>query len=245
MSAAPAKRAGPRSLTPYGMLLDRGLTVELLEVAFDVGAADRDLATSRRRLTIALRDHVSDQEAEGKTKKCLTRIWLNPPEDAAAMIDWARTSEVPPEARRVLHFGAILATFPFAGVVARVIGQHLRTEGEIGAAAARAEVRRLLGDRSSVDIAARKTYTTFRNLGLLNQDGQTLRLAASLPEVPPCLAAWLGHAVLLTRQADSLPASSLRAAPELLSLQLPGTQDRAYNLTEVHAQADGPTISRR
>ena len=77
----------------YGMLLDRGLTFEQLEVARRVAVANTDPRTNRRQLTIALRDVVSDQEAEGKTKKCLTRVWLNPPSEAAEMIAWARLFE--------------------------------------------------------------------------------------------------------------------------------------------------------
>lgn len=63
-----------RSPAPYGMLLDRGLTLEQLDLAYDIAVADPDPKTNRRRLTMALRDLVSEQEAEGKTKKCLTRV---------------------------------------------------------------------------------------------------------------------------------------------------------------------------
>lgn len=210
-----------RSPAPYGMLLDRGLTLEQLDLAYDIAVADPDPKTNRRRLTMALRDLVSEQEAEGKTKKCLTRVWLNPPPEAAEMIAWAREQTLPPSARPVLHFGALLATFPFVGAVARVIGQHLQTEGSVEARVVRAEVRRTLGDRSSVDVGARKTYATLRNLGLLDQDGQVLRPRKHpLPLANANLRAWLGHALLLTRQADAMRESSVRSSPELLGLEL-------------------------
>lgn len=244
MATRPSKRP-TRTNDPYGMLLDRDLSVELLDVARSVSITDGDLTTSRRRLTILLRDYVSDQEAQGKTKKCLTRVWLNPPTDAAAMIAWARGREIRPDAAAVLHFGALLATFPFVGVVARVVGQHLSTEGEIRASTAREEVCRIVGDRSSVDVSARKAYTTFDHLGLIQRDGQVIRPVAERLSVPNELSAWMAHAVLLTRRAESLPMSSIRSAPELLGIHLPGALGSLYPLTTVHGQLDGQIVEVR
>ncbi|MDA3040928.1 MAG: hypothetical protein O3C27_15645 [Actinomycetota bacterium] len=207
-----------RSFAAYGMLLDRGLTLEQLDLAYDVAVADPNPKTNRRRLTIALRDMVSEQEAEGKTKKCLTRVWLNPPPDAAAMIAWARAQSVQRQNRQIFHFAAVLATFPFVGSVCRVIGQHLQTEQAVEAQVVRAGVRRLLGDRPSVDVAARKTYTTLKNLGLLEQNKQVVLRPREPLSCDHELAGMLAHALMLTRGAGSLPESSLPEAPELLGV---------------------------
>lgn len=229
----------------YGMLLDRGLTLDQLDIARGIAIANRDSRTNRRQLTMALRDLVSEQESEGKTKKCLTRVWLNPPTEAAEMIEWARRFECPSASLPVLHFGAVLATFPFAGVVARVLGQRFQTDGQAAAAEVRAEVRRQLGDRSAVDVAARKAYTTFRNLGIIRMTGQALEPALPALEASLDLGAWLAHALLLTRGADSLPQSSLHGAPELLGVQLPATNDRNYRLLESHSYEGGMVLARR
>lgn len=224
------------------MLLDRGLTLEQLEIAFEIGTSDPDPKSNRRRMTMALRDVVSEQEASGKTKKCLTRVWLNPPSSAAEMIAWVRGETVDRNARAVLHFGALLATYPFVGIVCRVIGQHLQTEGRIGAAAVRSEVRRLVGDRPSVEVAARKSYTTLRNLGLLQQDAQDLFLPDAPPECPRVLAGWLAHGLILSRQVESIPFSSVLAAPELLGMTLSAPDLRCYPLLESHAAASGDIL---
>lgn len=227
------------------MLLDRGLTLEQLDLAYEISVADPDPKTNRRRLTMALRDLVSEQEAEGKTKKCLTRVWLNPPPDAAAMIAWARAQPVPRTARPVFHFGALLATFPFVGAVTRVIGQHLRTDGSVEAAVVRAEVRRSLGDRSSVDVAARKVYTTIRNLGIIEQNRQTLSWAAQRVAAPADLGGWLIHALLLTRQVEAISVSGVAAAPELLGILDSTPAQRSYALLESHSQGDGLALVQR
>jgi hypothetical protein len=227
------------------MLLDRGLTLEQLDLAYDIAVADPDPKTNRRRLTMALRDLVSEQEAEGKTKKCLTRVWLNPPPEAAEMIAWARDQALPRSARPVLHFGALLATFPFAGAVAKVIGRHLQTDGYVDAASVRNEVKRSLGDRSSVEVAARKTYTTFKNITAVQQRGQTLSPASGWAISPHALIdSWLAHAVLLTRCADSQPLTSLRSAPELLGIPLPGPMPGAYPMLESHFYGGAPVLTR-
>lgn len=227
----------------YGMLLDRGLTLEQLELSRRIAIGDPDPRSNRRQLTIALRDLVSDQEAEGKTKKCLTRVWLNPPREAAEMIAWARRFDASPSLLPLLHFGAVLATFPFAGAVARVLGQHIETDGHAEAARVRSEVRRSLGDRSSIDVAARKTYTTFRNLGIIRQSGQLLVAPPEPVQVPRSLDGWLSHAILLTRNAESLPTTSLRNAPELLGMQLHGVISGDYPLLEAHSHVSGPILA--
>lgn len=231
-----------RATAPYGMLLDRGLTLEQLEIAFEIGKSDPDPKSNRRGLTMALRDVVSEQEASGKTKKCLTRVWLNPPPAAADMIAWARGQSVDRNTRALLHFGALLATYPFVGIVCRVIGQHVQTEGRIEAAAVRSEVRRLVGDRPSVEVAARKSYTTLRNLGMLRQEAQNLFLPDSPPECPRVLAGWLTHGLILSRQVESIPLSSVLAAPELLGMALSAPDVRCYPLLESHAAASGDVL---
>lgn len=229
-----------RTASPLGMLLDRDLSTELLELARQVSADDTDLRSSRRTLAVTLRDHVSDQEAEGKTKKCLTRAWLNPPDEASDVIAWGRVHVPARTALPVFHFGALLASFPFVGVVARTLGQHLRREGSIRAQDLRSEVKRIVGDRSSVDVAARKAYTTFRNLGLLDMEDHLLRPAKSMPAAGD-LSSWLFAAVLCSRQATESPLSTLLTAPELLGLVVDRTVGLGDALLISHG-AGGDTV---
>lgn len=223
------------------MLLDRGLTLELLEVAFRIATSDEPWEQQRRLLTVALRDHVSAQEAEGKTKKCLTRIWVNPPPEAAPMIAWATRNAYLADDRRVLHLAAILATFPFAGTVAAVTGRALALEGEVQAADVRRRVREVWGDKASVDVAARKVYTTFRSLGVLAGGGRAPIAAAPRLPVPAPIAMWVVHALLLTRQAQSVADGDLDGAPELFWAAL-GPRDNDYPLVSRHTEGRGRTV---
>lgn len=223
------------------MLLDRALTIELLDVAFRIASSDEPWEHQRRLLTVALRDHVSAQEAEGKTKKCLTRVWVNPPPEAAPMIAWAIKHASLAGDRRVLHLAAVLATFPFAGTVAAVIGRALALEGEVQAADVRRRVREVWGDKSSVDISARKVYTTFKSLGVIAGGGRDPIAAAPRLPVPAPLALWVVHALLLTRQAQSIADADLDSAPELFWVAL-GRRDNDYPLVSRHTEGRGRTV---
>lgn len=222
----------------YGMMLDRDLTLDLLNLAYDVGRQDRDPSTSRSTLRVRLRDFVSDQEANNKTKKCLTHVWLNPPADAAPMINWALTHHDALGAPIVLQFGALLATYPFVGVVAKVVGSHLRTEGRVHARAVRKDVQKIVGGTATVEMAARKSYTTLAHLEIIKKDGQMLSAADALPDVPALLGPWLVHALLLTRRSSAISASSVTTAPELLGLGVPARLDH-YPLLTAHQELGG------
>lgn len=231
-----------RSGSPFGMILDRDLDMTLLSAARRIAATAADLDERRALLRVSLRDHVSEQEANGKTKKCLTRIWLNPPAEAVGLIDWA-TSVALDDDDVVLQYGALLATFPFAGVVARVIGKALASDGHVAPADVRAEVRRIVGDRPSVDIGARKVYATLNNLGLLAKAGDNLVRGTPLAMTSQ-LTTWLIDAILHTRQVETIGEDEVQSAPELLGAVLPFSLDETdvYDRLERVTEGAGRSV---
>lgn len=227
------------------MILDRALTPALLDIALRVATEAGGRKDARQLLTIALRDHVSAQEAEGKTKKCLSHVWVHPPEPAREMIHWAiKHQDIAPD-RAVLHLGAILATFPFAGAVAAIAGRQLHLDGSVDSRLVREEARAVLGDRSTIDVGARKVITTLRNLGLLGgSNGHRLSLG-SRPVVPRDLAGWMRHSVMLTRQATAVGVESTSRALELATLTLENVGSGGYALLEIHAEGRRPVAVAR
>lgn len=216
-----------------GMILDRHLNLELLDLALRVATDDSAWREKRRLLTVDLRDYVSAQEAQGKTKKCLTRVWINPPARARGMIDWGREHASLAQDRRVVHLGALLATFPFMGAVMAIVGRSLALDGQADPATVRRKVRDLWGDRSSIDVGARKAYTTLLRLGVLTGGGRAPLQRGEVLEADGEVASWLIHALLLARGSSSIDEIELRAAPEMFWLKLVRPR-RGYPLLKRH-----------
>src|SRR3954462_6628046 len=151
-----------------GMILDRALNLELLDLALRIGTEHRDDPQARRLLSIALRDVVTPQEAENKTKKVLTRVWVVPPQNAQRMIGWAIDHQHEFSDRRALHFGALLATYPFFGSIAATVGRQIQLEGVADRGAVRTFARSKFGEREFIDAGAAKSLATMRNLDLVD-----------------------------------------------------------------------------
>jgi hypothetical protein len=209
---------------PIGMIYDRALTRELLDVGLQVASRPPGELTPTRSLSKSLLDRVSAQEATGKTKKCLSRIWVAPPLSATTMIRWAVEHQDLDPTRVLLHLGAMIATFPFVGAVCSVIGRSLRLNGEVHPRRVREEVRKQLGDRSTIDVGARKVTTTLRYLGLLEGPPSGPLVVPTRPAAPSELTGWLAHAVLLTRGV------------ELATVTVKPAGARDYRLLEIHTE---------
>lgn len=218
-----------------GMIVDRALTPDLLDVSLRVATNAPDDPDARRLLTIALRDHVSAQEAKGKTKKCLSRVWVAPPERARPMIRWAIDHQAEAKDRPALHYGALLATFPFAGAVAAIVGRQLHLDGRVEPARVKAEVRAAHGDRSTIDVGTRKVLTTMRYLGLLDGPNGGPLTTGTQPGLSPAFSGWLLHALLLTRQVEAIATDEPPRAPELATLRVESVASD-YPLLETHAE---------
>ena len=132
-----------------GPILDRGLTVEMLNAALRVAQMSVPFDQALRRLEVALRDLTSEQEATTKTRKILSRIWLRPPEYAKQMIEWGLGNAGAACDPRVLHLGALLATYPCFGQVCGFVGRQLKLAGEVSTIAVRNQANGTWGERSS------------------------------------------------------------------------------------------------
>ena len=101
-----------------------------------------------------------------------------------------------------------------------IIGRALALDGEADPATVRSRVRALWGDRSSIDVGARKAYTTLVRLGVLTGGGRApLRRGVALAEEGE-VATWVVHALLLSRGSLSVDETELRTAPELFWLKV-------------------------
>ena len=72
-------------------------------------------------------------------------------------------------------------------------------------------MREVWGDKASVDVSARKVYTTFKSLGVLAGSGREPLVAAPRLRVPAPMTVWVVHALLLTRQTDAVADSDMKS----------------------------------
>jgi hypothetical protein len=223
------------------MILDRDLPLDLLDVALRIAVSESPWTDKQKLLTVALRDHVTAQEATGKTKKCLTHVWINPPAAASEMIAWAREHPHLAPDRRLLHLGAVLATFQFVGSIAAIVGRAFALDGEVDPAEVRRRARGLWGDRSTVDVGARKAYTTFVRLGVVDGGGRLPLTRGTVLAANADMSAWLIHSLMLSRGVSSVYDSELSSVPELFWTRLSRT-DTEYPLLERHNEGGSRVI---
>lgn len=217
------------------MVLDRALNLDLFDVALRVATEHGYTADARQLLSVALRDFVTPQEAENKTRKILTHVWVVPPAPAREMIRWAIDHQHDFVDRRALDYGALLATFPFVGSIASAVGRQLHLEGNADPRAVKSFARASFGEREFIDAGALKTLATMRNLDLLEGPKGGPYVVGAQPTAPRAASGWFLHALVLTRQAQSVGVEDVSRAYELATLKLEPASSN-YPLLELHAE---------
>ena len=228
----------PRTDTPRA--LDRILSLSLLDDVYRVAAMDKPVRERSELLTIALRQHVSDADADNKMKKTVTRIWLNPPEPAVPMIRWALEHPDQFPDRRVMHTGALLATVPYVGSVIAQLGRAFALHEQPTVVDLRRRIVAQWGESSTVQEGVGKTITSLRRLDLVTGGGRTPINPAPPLSATPLGASWLVHATMLTRQIEALDVHDSAEAPELFWV-CSVNPSAEYPLLEIHSEG----ISRR
>lgn len=184
---------------------------------------------------------MTPQEAENKTRKVLTRVWVVPPANAHGMIRWAVEHQREVTDRRALHFGALLATYPFFGSIAAAIGRQVHLDGAVDRKSLRTFARSTFGDREFIDAGTSKTLGTMRNLGVLEGPKEGPYRIGSRLLVPPSFSSWFLHALALTRQAESVRVAELSRAFELAAIDVELAAS-PYPMLDFHAE-NGSTVA--
>lgn len=220
-----------------GMIPDRALNLDLLDVSLRIATLYSDDRQARPMLAVALRDHVTPKEAENKTKKVLSRIWVSPRDEARPMIRWGVEHQGGAGDRRALHYGALLAAFPFFGSVAAIVGRQLHLEGVADRRIVRTESRAIFGEREFIDAATSKSLATMRNLELIDGPTSGPFGIGSRPRLHGEFVGWALHALLLSRQVQTVGVETAPRSPELSFLTLEGSAS-GYPLLAIHNETN-------
>ena len=190
-------------------------TAQLVLGGLDRSAIERDLQT-------LLQDRLSvgGSAVRGNREKVITillRTWVDVDQDLEPLrLDGLELIRSLPVVQHVIiHWGMLMAAYPFWGVVAEAVGRLLRLQGTVGAAEVQRRVRELRGERDTVARAARRVLRAFNDWGVLLDSPRkgTYQAAAPLPIDEKRLAAFLMEAWLRCTDARSAPLTSLAASP--------------------------------
>lgn len=213
-------------------IMDRALESVWLDVALQVALEARS-DTARAILASRLRDRLDLSVRWDKRLTVLAHVWLDPPKEAKPIVNWALQRASRFGDPRLLHVGAMLATYSFFGDVCAAIGWELSLHAEARLTSIRRRLRAGWGDRPEVDVAARAVTRTLRNLGVVaGRKGALAVVPGEQLPLPPGLALWFVHALLLTRGTDEIDAREVRSCPELFMVGLPRTWDMRYPYLE-------------
>ena len=214
---------------------DVALSLPALDAAYRVARLGLPPKERSEVLTIALREHFSERDASTKAKWALNRIWFNPPSAARYMVEWALANPQALPDRRLLHGGALIATYPFVGSVAAFIGRAFALQSTVSILDVRRRCVELWGGTSTVIEGASKAITTLRRLELVNGGGREPITAAARIDAPCQAAGWLVHAALLTRQQQAVEEREIGDIPELYWAKL-AQPIRDYPLLQSHRE---------
>lgn len=184
----------------------------------------------------ALHHYLQDRLPSGKrgergarslkqTVTILMRIWVAVPNSAVAFRDEGLLllQNLSSAERLPLHWGAIMAAYPFFALVADTTGRLLSLQGQAALSQIERRVYEQLGERSTVTYATRRIVRDFVDWGVL-EDGQA-RGVYYTGEVTPVndqgLAAWLVEAILRSNGSEVRPLASLTQSSAIFPFRLP------------------------
>ena len=234
MNPRPPDPSSPRPL-------DRALSLPVLETVYRIASLHASTKERSAQLTVALREHTTDADAKAGLKRAVSRIWINPPRPSAAMIRWAIDHPEHFPDRRLMHTGALMATVPFVGSALGQLGRSFALNQTLTVPDLRRRLVARWGETSTVRAAAGKTVTSIRRLGIVEGGGHHPVTRCTPLPASPHATAWLIHAVILSRQSESIEAREATTAPELF-WTAPTTPNPTYPHLELHTEAQNRQI---
>ncbi|ROQ92174.1 hypothetical protein [Desulfosoma caldarium] len=212
--------------------------LEWFEQTANLVFAGHDKAAINEALQELLKDKVS---VGGNAKGCnrnkvisiLRRVWVSPPDeiiplrdDGLAFLSTQCSSLSPHQLSVALHWGLVMAVYPFWSSVATQTGRLLRLQGFAAAAQVQRRVREQYGERETVFRATRRVLRSYLDWGVLQKTGTKGVYAAGTTIAIDDfrLVAWLAEASLHARPNGAAPLRELIDSPSLFPFRIKPVQ---------------------
>jgi len=209
--------------------------LEWLEQTANLVLAGNDKAAINEALQELLKDKVSvggisKGSNRNKTISILRKVWVSTPEeliplrnDGLSFLSTQSSSPTPHHLSIAIHWGMVMAVYPFWSGVAAQTGRLLRLQGSAAAAQVQRRVREQYGERETVSRAVRRVLRSYVDWGVLQETGAKgiYSAGATLLAIDDSrLIAWLAEASLHARANGSAPLKDLNDSPSLFPFRI-------------------------
>ncbi len=203
--------------------------LEWLERAANLVLAGNDRSSVNEALQDLLEDKVSvgGTAKRGNREKIITillKVWLSAPPELEDLRERGLEllQRTPRQDHIAVHWGMIMAVYPFWSAVARQVGRLLRLQGTAAAAHVQRRVREQYGERDTVSRAARRILRTYLDWGVLQDTNEkgVYSGASTVAIEEDRLIAWLVEACLQSQNGGSAPLKDTLDNPSLFPFQI-------------------------
>jgi hypothetical protein len=203
--------------------------LEWLEQTANLILAGNDKAAVNDALQEMLKDKVSvgGQAERGNREKIITillKTWLTVPSELEPLrVEGLELlKRVPRCDHLAIHWGMVMAVYPFWSGVAIQTGRLLRLQGSAAAAHVQRRVREQYGERETVSRAVRRVLRSYLDWGVLQETGAKgiYSTGATLAVDDSRLIAWLAEASLNARANGSALLKDLIDSPSFFPFRL-------------------------
>ena len=205
------------------------IRLEWFEQTANLILAGNDKAAVNDSLQEMLKNRVSvgGQAMRGNREKVITilmKTWLTVPRELEALRNEGleKLQGLPRKDRITVHWGMVLAAYPFWGAIAAHTGGLLRLQGTASAVHVQRRVKEQFGERETASRATRRILRTFIDWGVLNdtQDNGVYDQGQQYSIEEPRLIAWMAEASLCARANGSAAIRDLLVSPSMFPFRL-------------------------
>jgi hypothetical protein len=216
--------------------IDRLIRLDWLEKAAYLSLAGNDVPDVKTALQGDLKEafrskNISYRGSLDKTITILMRIWNRPPKEFECFCKRGLSllSNLPTIDHVVVHWGMVMAVYPFWGSVAAYVGRLLRLQGKVLTRQIQMRMRESYGERSTVLWATQKVLRSFVDWRVLADTPikGTYVPSFCLPIENPDLIAWLAEAFLYSQDKESAPLDTILNSPIFFAFRLSYVSSRS------------------
>ncbi len=198
--------------------LSRTVRLDWLDAAATLCMENRPPAEIRQELDYLVEPAQPGAVERARIVDTLVRIWVkaDPNLKANALHLFQQLSVR--DDRLCLHYGLILAQYPFYRLCSAILGQVSRTQDEVSRKIIREKVIAELGNLGSIERAIERLFKTWIDWGILSTDKKNQLFQVQTRSISPStieLEKWLISCALIAHPSDSLPFADIMGLPEL------------------------------